>query len=176
MNKSKPVIRAILAVDQQGAIGYEQKIPWSCPGDLTEFRLKTTEQVVVMGRNTALGFNGRKLPNRVNVIISNTMFNDNPDEYKDFIIYPTLHTFLNDVNARVYGDKQIWIIGGAALDHSMAERYIDEFHVHRINLTAEHADTFIDEAALLKRFKHHETIDFDNTRGLLKQVDIYTRR
>ena len=176
MNQLKPHIRAILAVDQQGAIGYQQKIPWSCPEDLTAFRLKTTGQVVVMGRNTALGFKGRPLPNRTNVIISNSMFKQNPDEYKDFIIYSSLQSFLNDVNALVYGDRQIWIIGGAQLYHSMADSYIDEFHIHRINLTADKADTFIDEATLLKRLKHHDTIDFENTRGLLKQVDIYAHR
>lgn len=169
---TKRYLKAIIAIDNQNAIGFENKLPWHCPEDLQEFRMRTLGSVVVMGRNTAQSFKGKPLRGRVNVIISASLFKENPDDYKDFVIYASLNEFYNDFNNGVFGDKEAYVIGGAQLYMSTVN-IIDTFYVHSIDTTSQQADTYFNPSEQLKTFRLVDTIDFFGCHGLLKQIDIY---
>ena len=72
---NKP-LKIIAAACENMGIGYQNKLPWSCPEDMDFFR-KTTLKVnnnmcqnaVIMGRKTWESI-GKPLPNRVNVVIT----------------------------------------------------------------------------------------------------------
>ena len=66
-------MRLILACDLKGGIGYQNKLPWHIPLDLSRFKSLTKNGVVVMGRKTWESLPKKPLPNRVNVVISNTL-------------------------------------------------------------------------------------------------------
>ena len=61
----------IAAVDENWAIGYQNKLLTSIPEDMKFFRETTTGKVVVMGRKTLESFPGKKpLKNRTNIILT----------------------------------------------------------------------------------------------------------
>jgi dihydrofolate reductase len=65
-------IRAILAMDSHRLIGAKNGLPWHIPEDMKRFRLLTSGQIVIMGKNTytSLPDGFRPLPNRRNIVIS----------------------------------------------------------------------------------------------------------
>lgn len=61
----------IAAVDENWAIGRNNKLLVSIPDDMKFFRQTTTGKVVVMGRKTLESFpNGKPLKNRVNIVLT----------------------------------------------------------------------------------------------------------
>jgi dihydrofolate reductase len=70
------MISIIAAVAENGVIGMKNKLPWKLSADLKYFATTTTGKTVVMGKNTFLSiFNmiGKPLPNRRNIVLSNSM-------------------------------------------------------------------------------------------------------
>ena len=65
----------IVAFSKNMGIGYKNKIPWYLKNDLKYFKQLTignNNNAVVMGRKTYESI-GRPLPNRINLIVSNTI-------------------------------------------------------------------------------------------------------
>ncbi len=63
------MIIGIVAVDRNGAIGKEGKLPWHYSADMKFFRETTTGHACVMGYKTWLTLK-RPLPNRLNIVLS----------------------------------------------------------------------------------------------------------
>jgi dihydrofolate reductase len=100
-------MKLIVACDPDGGIGYQNKLPWDrLDGDLANFKKLTTNQVVVMGRNTWESLPKKPLPNRLNFVVSSQKL-ELPDG--SFCI-PNLNCFKNYRNA--------WLIGGSDLINS----------------------------------------------------------
>lgn len=61
----------IVAVDRNWAIGKNNKLMWSIPGDMKFFRETTKGNIVIMGRKTLESFpQGQPLKDRVNIVIT----------------------------------------------------------------------------------------------------------
>jgi dihydrofolate reductase len=97
------MIRLIAVVDSRWGISKNGEIPWSFPEDRRFFREKTTNGVVVMGKNTFLSMHCSPLKNRENCVISRTM---------ESTFGVKIFRSLEDVIAK-YSD--FWLIGGAML-------------------------------------------------------------
>lgn len=71
-------ITAILAMTNDGIIGKNNSLPWDIPEDLKRFKELTTNQIVIMGRNTffSLPEKFRPLPNRRNIVFSSEKIAD----------------------------------------------------------------------------------------------------
>ncbi len=65
------MIGLIVAYTQNRVIGNKGSIPWRIKGEQRRFRELTTGNVVIMGRRSYEEI-GRPLPNRLNIIVSNT--------------------------------------------------------------------------------------------------------
>lgn len=63
------MINIIVAMDRNGLIGANGKLPWHLPSDLRFFRDTTLGQIVVMGSKTYESI-GKPLPNRINMVLS----------------------------------------------------------------------------------------------------------
>ena len=62
----------IVAVDEKWGIGKDGDLLQPISADLKYFRMKTTGNVLVMGRKTLESFPNKKpLPNRVNIVLTN---------------------------------------------------------------------------------------------------------
>ena len=64
-------LELIVAIAKNFVIGNEGQIPWHLSEDLKHFKAITTGHPVVMGRRTFESI-GRVLPNRLNIMVSNT--------------------------------------------------------------------------------------------------------
>ena len=62
-------ITLIAAMDNNRAIGFDNRMPWHLPDDLKRFKALTSGKTVLMGRKTAQSL-GRALPNRQNLVLS----------------------------------------------------------------------------------------------------------
>lgn len=122
-NQSK--IRAIVAMAKNRVIGNGLEIPWHLPEDFKWFKKCTTNQIIVMGKNTWLSLGQKALPNRQNVVISSSL-----KEANGAIVFSSLEEALKHFE----GDgRTIWIIGGAYL-YEKALPLCDEIYLSQINL------------------------------------------
>jgi dihydrofolate reductase len=64
-----PVLTIIAAVDQNLAIGRDNRMPWHLPDDFRRFKALSLGKPVIMGRLTAESI-GRALPGRRNLVIT----------------------------------------------------------------------------------------------------------
>jgi len=112
-------MKAIIACDPNGGIGYKNKLPWiNIQGDLPRFKKLTNGQVIVMGRNTWDSLQKKPLTQRFNFIITTKKI------VLPFgaIALPNLEHFIKYTNA--------WLIGGAQLINSNWH-LITEVHLTR---------------------------------------------
>ncbi|AKP47495.1 dihydrofolate reductase [Bacillus smithii] len=119
------MISLIVAMDENGVIGNENRLPWRLPEDLKFFKRTTMGHVIVMGRKTFESI-GKPLPGRKNVVLTkNRSFRaDNCT----IVHSPEEVLAMNDQ----YGE--IFIIGGAEifrifLPHAK-RMYITKIHHH----------------------------------------------
>ncbi len=66
-------ISLVVAIAQNGVIGFEGAMPWRLSTDLKRFKAITMNKPVIMGRKTFESI-GRPLPGRLNVIVSRSGF------------------------------------------------------------------------------------------------------
>ena len=69
-------IHLIWAQDTNGGIGKDGKLPWHVSEDLKNFKKITSQHPVIMGRKTWDSLPIKPLPNRRNIILSNSIFED----------------------------------------------------------------------------------------------------
>ena len=65
-------ISHVVALSNNNVIGVDNNLPWNLKTDLAHFKDYTTNKIIVMGRKTFESI-GRPLPNRKNLIVSNTL-------------------------------------------------------------------------------------------------------
>lgn len=117
----------IVAVDQNWAIGYQNKLLVSIPEDMKFFRTTTTGKVVVMGRKTLESFpNGLPLKNRTNIVLTR-----NPDYHvKDALVFNSVEEVLESL--KQYDTEDVYVIGGDTIYRQLLP-YCDVAHVTRID-------------------------------------------
>jgi dihydrofolate reductase len=111
-------------------MGKGNDLPWPrIQEDMALFQRLTTENTVVMGRNTwdSIPTKFRPLPNRTNLILSSAMKGENGS---------TVVRDLQHLRAvEEYKQNDVWYIGGRSI-YEHALQVADEMHISHIN--AEH--------------------------------------
>ncbi|HKL79100.1 MAG TPA: dihydrofolate reductase [Mobilitalea sp.] len=128
-------MNVIVAVDNNWAIGCQNKLLVRIPADQRFFRDETIHKAVIMGRKTLESFpGGQPLKQRLNVIITS-----NPD-YKvaDGVVVGSVKEALEAV--KDYRTEDIYVIGGASIYEQMLP-YCDVAHVTKIDFNYM-ADTY----------------------------------
>ena len=117
----------IVAVDENWAIGKDNKLLVSIPSDMKFFRETTTGKVVVMGRKTLESFpNGLPLKNRTNIVLTR-----NRDyQVKDAIVVHSVPELL--VKLDKYSSEDVYVIGGGRVYQGLLP-YWDGAQVTKIN-------------------------------------------
>ena len=125
----------IVAVDNNWAIGNQNKLLVSIPADMKFFRETTMDKVVVMGRKTLESFpNGLPLKKRTNIVITR----DKNYQVKDAIVVHSVEEAVEEL--KKYSEEEIYVIGGESIYRQMLP-YCKVAHVTKINHAYE-ADTF----------------------------------
>jgi len=126
-------ISIIVAMDENGGIGFKGKIPWHLRSDLLNFKKITMGHHMIMGRKTFESI-GRALPGRGTIIVSRN------DDYQadDCMIAHSLQEAF-DI-ARANGENNVFVIGGWEI-YSQSLDHADEILLTRVH-TVVKADTF----------------------------------
>ena len=156
----------IYAVDLNGGIGYNGGLPWPhIESDMKWFIKNTKDKIVVMGKTTWDSI-GKKLPNRVNVVLSRQDF-----EGPDHVMRGEAQEIINELQ-KLYPDKDVAIIGGSKV-YQQFTLLADTIYTTLIQEVYP-ADTWFDCRAMLLRGYHlEETIPLPETHvspGLIFQV------
>ncbi|MBP1630529.1 MAG: dihydrofolate reductase [Bacteroidetes bacterium] len=99
------MLNIIVAIDENNAIGNENKLPWHLSEDLKFFKRTTTAMAVVMGRKTWQSLPIKPLPNRINIVMTR-----NPDYNLNGVV--TMNSVSEVVDFASSGN-QTFVIGGA---------------------------------------------------------------
>lgn len=120
-------MNAIVAVDNNWAIGCKNRLLVRIPADHKNFRQETTGKVVVLGRKTLETFpQGMPLPNRTNIILST-----NPEyKVKDAVVVHSKEEL--DTELKKYPTEDVYIIGGESVYRMMLPA-CDVVHVTKID-------------------------------------------
>lgn len=113
-----PDITLIAAVARNLVIGSGGRMPWHLPSDLAQFRERTLDKPIVMGRKT-FESNGRPLPRRTSIVVSR----DPAFRHEGVSMSSTPLTAL-DLGRQVAsrsGVDEVMIIGGAEIYRALIE-------------------------------------------------------
>lgn len=99
-------ISLVAAMDRNGLIGAQGRLPWRLPADLRHFKRVTLGKPVIMGRGTWESI-GRPLPGRENIVVSARMGAEEPR----ITVVPDLAQAL----AAASRHPEAMVIGGASL-------------------------------------------------------------
>jgi dihydrofolate reductase len=123
-SEQQPIISLIWAMDDNGLIGVENRLPWKLPADMKWFRRHTLGKTIVMGRKTFESFGGKPLPERINIVITRDMGYQAPGAI-------VVHS-IDEALQAASGQPEIFIIGGASFYEQMLSRadrlYITQVH------------------------------------------------
>jgi len=129
-------MKAIVAVDENWAIGYENELLYHISEDLKRFKALTSGNVVVMGRKTLESLpKGKPLPNRINVVLSRNSVDEDVIHCKD------LASLAKEI--KKFSDKEIFVMGGAYTYEQLLP-YCEKVYVTKIFDQAEKADVFFE--------------------------------
>lgn len=131
------MIHLVFAMDPNGLIGSDNRLPWHYPKDLRHFKKITEGHIVLMGRKTfesIIKRNKKPLPNRHSVVATKHDFSyDHPDV-----------TIINDVQTylKSHRKEDLYVIGGRSIYHQSLP-FADRLHVTHIHQTHE-GDIYLD--------------------------------
>jgi len=103
---------AIVAIDKQGRIGRNGKLPWSSPADMRHFASRTKHSTVLMGRKTFDSL-PKLLEHRTHVVISRDLRPDCISETGHYVFFRNSFEVAHKLCETISGN--IWVIGGAEI-------------------------------------------------------------
>ena len=115
----------IVAMDQNGGIGTENRLPWHFPADLRRFKELTMGHHLIMGRNTYESI-GRPLPGRKMIVLSR-----DPGYQPDGCL-KALSLVQAFSIAQASGEDEVFICGGATVYREALEA-ADRLYLTRIH-------------------------------------------
>ena len=145
---NKIELKAIVAVDENWAIGKNNNLLIKIPEDMEFFKDITLGNIVVMGRKTFESI-GKALKSRDNIVLTHSpsyKFNGKDifvcnDYYFEKIILRRDQIGRDDDTEEDYFEETIFIIGGASI-YKKYYKWCEEIYVTLINETFEDADAF----------------------------------
>lgn len=131
--KPPMLVSLIVAMDEEGGIGYRGGLPWRLSADLRRFKKLTMGHHILMGRKTYESI-GKPLPGRVTVIITRNPLYLAPG----CLIASSLEQALEIAERQ--GDVEAFVIGGGEIFKEAIGK-ADRIYLTRIH-TVTGADTF----------------------------------
>lgn len=117
----------IVAVDNNWAIGRDNKLLVRIPEDLRYFSEVTTNHVVVVGRKTLETFpGGTPLKNRTNIVLTT----NERYQVRDALAVHSMEALWKELEK--YPSEEIYVVGGASIYRQLLD-YCDVAYVTKIN-------------------------------------------
>lgn len=119
------------------AIGYQNRLLYTIPSDMTRFRMLTTGHTIIMGRKTFESLPNGALPHRRNIVISKTR-----EQITGCEVFASLEEALEA--RKEAAEDECFIIGGASI-YEQALPFADKLYLTIVEKEPEAADTFFPE-------------------------------
>ena len=130
----------IVAVSKNWVIGKNNDIPWKSKEDMKYFRKITTGSIIIMGYKTFQSI-GRKLPNRINIVINREINGDKYSEVRDDIFHVGSLTGAFNLAGNLSPEKRVYVIGGGKIYREALQRTdLDKVYLTKINVKVEGGD------------------------------------
>lgn len=126
------MISLIAAMDLNGVIGKNQKLPWRLPADLRFFKQKTLKHSILMGRKTYESI-GRPLPQRKNYVVTH----QRNWAAEGICMVSDLHHFLSSFPE----EEELFIIGGAEI-YAQTLDFAQKIYLTQVQTKIEGGDAF----------------------------------
>ncbi len=130
------IISLLAAMDEQGGIGKDGRLPWHLTDDLKHFRRLTDGHHVLMGRRTYASI-GRPLPGRTMIVLSR----DPNYTSREVFVASSFDDALDYANFR--RESELFVIGGAQI-FEQALPMADRFYRTLVHTSVD-ADVFFPE-------------------------------
>lgn len=131
--------KLIVAVCQNNGIGFNNTLPWNIKSDLIKFSKLTKgkgNNAIIMGKNTWESLPKKPLPNRFNIILSNTLTKKDLLLDEESLKNVEIFKDINDLNEYCKDKFEIsWVIGG----EQIYKKFLD------LNLISDIYLTYIDK-------------------------------
>lgn len=137
-------LTSIVALNEQCAIGVQNRMPWRVRSDLRFFRAQTENNVVIMGRRTFDSL-GKSLPDRKNIVVTHG--------FSMFQASDECRAVGSIVEALVLAERwrsrrqAVFVVGGASMYEQFAP-YVDRYLITEIEKPVPDADTFFDRSLI----------------------------
>jgi dihydrofolate reductase len=128
-------LSAIVAADEQLAIGKGNQMPWHLPDDLKFFKKTTMGKPVLMGRKTYDSL-GRPLPGRLNIVVTKSTGMTFPEEV---CVYGDLNEALERM--RKESAEEGFVIGGGEIFKLLLPQF-DRIYFTRVHTTVPEAEVY----------------------------------
>jgi len=125
-------ISIIVAVGENRAIGFRNRLLWMLPDDMKFFKTKTTGHTVIMGRNTFLSLPKGALPDRRNIVITDRT----EDDFSGCVVVSTIEEAIKEASS----ESENFIIGGASIYRQFFSVAQKLYYTHVMD--SPEADTF----------------------------------
>ena len=131
-------ISIIVAIAQNRAIGFENKLLYWLPNDLKRFKSLTAGHTIIMGRKTFESLPKGALPNRRNIVLSrqNIAF-EGAERYAS----------LEEALMQCKEEEEVYVIGGASV-YQEAIPLCDKLCITLVEDTPQKADAYFPEINL----------------------------
>lgn len=127
------ILSIIVALDEQGGMGFQNEIPWHLPGDLARFKKLTMGHILILGRKTYQSI-GKPLPGREMIVLSR----DPQFRLEKAAVVQSFAEALQ--RAADAGESEVFVIGGAEI-YQLALPAADRMYLSRLHITSQ-ADVY----------------------------------
>ena len=144
-------VAMVLAVDLNGAIGKDGKLPWGrMPSDMAHFKEITRGKPLIMGRKTFESLNGHDLGDgRTMIVVTSDTKRGKYMQLGAFSASSLLDAIgIGRYFATIGGVQEICVIGGSRL-YTEALPFCHKIYLTKIHTHVEGADTWFNEFNLL---------------------------
>jgi dihydrofolate reductase len=121
----------VAALDQAGAIGKGDALPWRLPADLQRFKQVTLGHPILMGGNTARSL-GRALPGRRNLVLTRAA----QAPFEGMEVVTSVEQAI-----RLAGSDDLMVIGGGEI-YALTLARASELRLTHVHTRVEGADAF----------------------------------
>lgn len=134
------IISIIVAIDEKGGIGRNNRLPWRLSADMQRFKALTMGHHILMGRNTFLSL-GKPLPGRHIIVVSEPEFHP-----ANVIPQVSWVNSLKEGFSLAEGEMELFIGGGAQV-YAQCLPLAQRIYLTRVH-TVTQADAFFPDVEL----------------------------
>ena len=174
------MISVIVCVDENFGIGYNGDLLSHIPEDMKFFREKTNNSIVVMGRKTYDSLQIKPLPNRVNVVITSKINENNYMETrKDGAIYINMDAIKAILENKAENPSvlpfDIFVIGGGQIYKELLQ-YCDCVYLTKILESHDNVDTYFPNIDVMTEWEMTDVSELKEYNGIKYKFYTYKNR